>query len=92
MATTPVDAQPAPAAERKIIFYSTIGPDRNDAAWTPFRLARVAAEADLDVEIFLSGPATGLMRRHVRDGLEGRPQESLKFVLDAGVPIRVSPG
>ncbi len=55
-------------------------------------MARRAADASLEVEIVLAGPATGLLRRQVRDRLTGRPQESLKAVLDAGVPIWVAPG
>lgn len=76
----------------KLIFYSTIGPDRDERAWSPFGLARRAAEASLDAEIFLAGPACGLIRREVRDRLSGRPQESLNAVLDAKVPISVAPG
>ena len=83
-----VDAAPA----RKLIFYSTVGPDRDDAAWGPFSLARHALTASLDVEIFLAGPATGLLRHEVRERLEGRPAESLRAVLAGKVPISVAPG
>lgn len=79
-------------ARRKIIFYSTIGPDRDDAAWMPWSLASHALKASLDVEIFLAGPATGLVRREVRGRLEGRSATALKAVLDAGVPVSVAPG
>jgi predicted peroxiredoxin len=84
--------QNAPASRRKLILYSTATPDNDDGAWGVFSMARRAADASLDVEIVLAGPATGLLRRQVRDRLTGRPQESLKAVLDAGVPIWVSPG
>jgi len=77
---------------RKLIFFSTVGPDHNDGAWFPFSQARRASDAGLDVEIFLAGPATGLLRSAVRSGLEGRPKDSLQAVTDAKVPIRVSPG
>lgn len=81
----------APPA-RKLIFYSTVGPDRDDAAWGPFSLARHALTASLDVEVFLAGPATGLLRREVRERLEGRPAASLRAVIEARVPISVAPG
>lgn len=77
---------------RKLIFYSTVGPDHDAGAWAAFRLAQRAAEASLDAEIFLAGPATGLLRRGVRDQLEGRPKESLEAVLAARIPISVAPG
>ncbi len=77
---------------RKLIFYSTIGPDRDNAAWMPFGLARRAAEADLEAEIFLAGPATAMVRREVRDRAEGRSKVSLEAVLEAKVPISVAPG
>ncbi len=77
---------------QKLIFFSTVGPDHNDGAWFPFGQARRAAEAGLDVEVFLAGPATGLLRESVRTALEGRPKDSLQAVLDAKVPIQYSPG
>ncbi|HET9051947.1 MAG TPA: hypothetical protein VFO60_09595 [Candidatus Dormibacteraeota bacterium] len=80
------------ATPRRLIFYSTVGPDRDDAAWGAFSLARHALTASLDVEIFLAGPATGLLRREVRERLEGRPAQSLKAVLEARVPIFIAPG
>lgn len=80
------------ATPRKLIFYSTVGPDRDDAAWGAFSLARHALTASLDVEVFLAGPATGLLRREVRERLEGRPAESLRAVIEGGVPISVAPG
>ena len=80
------------ASPRKIIFYATAGPDRDNAAWAPFSLARHAVEEGLDVEIFLAGPATGLMRREVRERLEGRPLDSFTKVTEAKVPISVAPG
>ncbi len=76
----------------KLIFFSTVGPDHNDGAWFPFSQARRASAAGLDVEIFLAGPATGLLRSATRAGLTGRPKDSLQAVTDAKVPIRVSPG
>lgn len=76
----------------KLIFFSTVGPDHNDGAWFPFSQARRASEAGLEVEIFLAGPATGLLRSATRAGLEGRPKDSLEAVIEAKVPIRVSPG
>lgn len=71
---------------------STVGPDHDAGAWAAFRLAQRAAEASLDAEIFLAGPATGLLRRTVREQLDGRPKESLEAVLAAGIPILVAPG
>jgi len=84
--------QTTPAARRKLILYCTSSPDLDNAAWSSFNMARRAADAGLEVEIVLAGPATGLLRRQVRDRLTGRPQESLKAVIDAGVPIWVTPG
>ncbi len=81
-----------PPELRKLIFYSTVGPDRDNSAWQPFTMAKRALDADLDVEIFLAGPATGLLRKAVRDGQEGRPREALQAVIDAKVLIRFSPG
>lgn len=77
---------------RKLIFYSTVGPDRDNAAWTPFTLAKRAVDASLEVEIFLAGPATGLLRHAVRIGQEGRQKEALDAVIAAKVPIHFSPG
>ena len=77
---------------RKLIFYSTVGPDHDNAAWTPFTLAKRAIDADLDVEIFLAGPATGLLRRASRIGQEGRQKEALETVIGAKIPIYFSPG
>ncbi len=77
---------------RKLIFFSTVGPDHNDGAWFPFGQARRAAEAGLEVEVFLAGPATGLLREAARTRLEGRPKDSLRAVLDTKVPIQYSPG
>ena len=76
----------------KLIFYSTVSPDRDDDAWGAFSLARRAAQAGLEAEIFLAGPATGLVRRQVRDRIDGRPRASLDAVLEAKVPISVAPG
>lgn len=76
---------------QKLIFFSTVGPD-HDGAWFPFGQARRAAEAGLEVEVFLAGSATGLLREPVRNRLEGRSKDSLQAVLDAKVPIQYSPG
>jgi predicted peroxiredoxin len=76
----------------KLIFYSTVSPDRDDDAWGAFSLARRAVQAGLDAEIFLAGPATGLVRRHVRDRLDGKPKANLEAVLEGKVPIFVAPG
>lgn len=84
--------QTTPASRRKLILYCTATPDDDAGAWSSFNMARRAADAGLEVEIVLAGPATGLLRRQVRDRLTGRPQETLKAVLDAGVPIWVTPG
>lgn len=77
---------------RKLVFYSTVGPDQDDAAWRAFTMARRALDADLECEIVLAGPATGLMRSEVRRRLVGRPAESLEKVQAAGIPIWLSPG
>jgi predicted peroxiredoxin len=76
----------------KLIFFSTVGPDHDDGAWFPFNQARRAADAGLDVEIFLAGPATGLFRSASRSGLEGRAKDSLAAIGEARVPIQFSPG
>jgi hypothetical protein len=90
--STRVDVMDAAPARRKLLFYSTIGPDRDEAAWAPFNLAAHALTASLESEILLAGPATGLMRHEVRERLEGRPAAALARVLDAHVPISVAPG
>lgn len=77
---------------RKLIFYSTVGPDRDNSAWTPFTLAKRAIDANLETEIFLAGPATGLLRNASRVGQEGRQKEALETVLAAKIPIYFSPG
>ena len=77
---------------RKLIFYSTVGPDRDNGAWTPFTMAKRAIDAGLECEIFLAGPATGLLRQASRMGQEGRQKEALDAVLDAKIPIWFSPG
>ena len=77
---------------RKLIFYSTVGPDRDNGAWTPFTMAKRAIDAGLECEIFLAGPATGLLRHASRAGQEGRQKEALDAVVDAKIPIWFSPG
>lgn len=77
---------------RKLIFYSTVSPDRDNGAWTAFSLARRAAEASLSAEVFLAGAATGLMRRQVRERIDGGAKESLEAVIDLKIPISVAPG
>lgn len=77
---------------RKLIFYSTTGPDLDDAAWKPFSFAQRALQAGLDCEIVLAGAATGLMRSQVRRRLEGRPSANYHTVVAAGIPIWLSPG
>lgn len=76
----------------KLIFYSTLGPDNDDNAWGAFSLARRAAQASLETEIFLAGAATGLVRRQVRERIDGRAKDNLEAVLAAKVPIWVAPG
>lgn len=80
------------ALPRKIIFFSMAGPDNDDAAWMPFSFARHAVEGDLECEVFLAGPASGLMRKQVRDTMAARPLESFTIVSAAKVPITISPG
>ncbi|MGH9224662.1 MAG: hypothetical protein ACRD2W_12990 [Acidimicrobiales bacterium] len=77
---------------RKLIFYSTVGPDRDNGAWTPFTMAKRAIDAGLECEIFLAGPATGLLRHASWGGREGRQKEALEAVLGAKIPIWFSPG
>lgn len=77
---------------RKIIFFSMAGPDNDDSAWMPFSFARHAVEGDLECEVFLAGPASGLMRKQVRDTMAARPLESFTITREAKVPISVSPG
>jgi len=62
----------------KIIFCSTVSPDRDDEAWGAFSLAWRAVQAGLEAEIFLAGPATGLPRKHVRDRIEGKPRATFR--------------
>ena len=76
----------------KIIFYSTVSPDRDDEAWGAFSLARRAVQAGLECEIVLAGPATGLVRRQVRERIDGRPRDNLQAVIDGKVPIFIAPG
>jgi predicted peroxiredoxin len=76
----------------KLIFYSTVSPDRDDEAWGAFSLARRAVQASLETEIFLAGPATGLVRRQVRERVDGRARDNLRAVVEAKVPIWVAPG
>ena len=77
---------------RKLIFYSTLSPDRDDGAWSAFGFAKRAVDEGLESEIFLAGPGTGLVRRAVRERITGRFKENLEAVLAAGVPIKVAPG
>ena len=77
---------------RKLIFYSTIGPDHDNAAWTPFTFAKRAIDAGLEAEIFLAGPATGLLREASRVGIEGRQKAAYDTVVESEVPIYFSPG
>ena len=77
---------------KKLIFYSTVGPDRDNVAWTPFTLAKRAIDAGLEAEIFLAGPATGLLRHAPRIGQEGRQKDALDTVIGARIPIYFSPG
>lgn len=76
----------------KLVLYSTTGPDRDDDAWAAFSLAARSLNAGLDVEIQLSGAATGLMRADARQRLEGRTRKRVDQVLAAGVPIWLNPG
>jgi predicted peroxiredoxin len=76
----------------KIIFYSTVSPDRDDEAWGAFSLARRAVQAGLECEIFLAGPATGLVRRQVRERIDGRARDNVQAVVEGKVPIFVAPG
>lgn len=75
-----------------LVFYSTVGPDQDDAAWRPFTFARRALDEGLECEIVLAGPATGLMRADVRRRLEGRPEEAFEKVRASDIPILLSPG
>ena len=77
---------------RKLIFYSTVGPDNDNGAWTPFTMAKRAIDAGLECEVFLAGPATGLLRHASRIGQEGRQKEALEAVIEAKIPIWYSPG
>lgn len=77
----------------KLIFYSTVSPDRDDDAWGVFSLAARAAKADLEAVIYLAGAGTGLLRRQVRERIEGpRAREALRTVLEAKLPIWVAAG
>lgn len=79
-------------SKRKLIFYSTAGPDSDAAAWRVMTMASRAVKQDLECEVVLAGPATGIMRRDARDRLEGRQLAAFQTVKDAGIPIWLSPG
>lgn len=79
-------------AERKLIFFSTIGPDADNAAWRAITFAGRAVKNGLACEVVLAGPATGIVRRDARERLEGRQLEAFEAVKAAGVPIWLSPG
>lgn len=78
--------------QRKLIFFSTTGPDADSAAWRPVTMAARAVKNGLECEVVLAGAATGLMRREVRARLEGRQLEAYEAVRTAGVPVWLSPG
>ncbi|HVL97694.1 MAG TPA: hypothetical protein VM324_00160 [Egibacteraceae bacterium] len=77
---------------RKLIFYSTTGPDADNAAWRAFTMAAGAVKHGLDCEVVLAGPATGIMRRDARSRIQGRQREAFETVQAARVPIYLSPG
>lgn len=79
-------------SQRKLIFFSTTGPDADDAAWRPVTLAARAVKNGLECETVLAGAATGLMRREVRARLEGRPLAAYEAITTAEVPVWLSPG
>lgn len=79
-------------SERRLIFFSTTGPDADNAAWRPITLAGRAVKNGLVCEVVLAGAATGLMRREVRARLEGRPLQAYETIKAAGVPVWLSPG
>lgn len=77
----------------KLIFYSTVSPDRDDDAWGVFSLAARAVKANLDAEMYLAGAGTGLIRKQVRDRVEGpRAREALRVVLESKMPIFLAGG
>lgn len=78
--------------QRKLIFFSTTGPDADNAAWRAVTFAARAVKNGLECEIVLAGAATGLMRREVRARLEGRQLEAYEAITAAGVPLWLSPG
>lgn len=77
---------------RKLIFYSSTGPDVDAQAWRAFRYAERALNSSVQAEIVLVGPATGLMRRDARDRLDGPLKESVRAIFEAEVPVWLSPG
>lgn len=79
-------------SERKLIFYSTTGPDADNAAWRAITMAARAVTKGLACEVVLAGPATGIMRRDARERLEGRQLDAFESIKAAGVPIWLSPG
>ncbi len=79
-------------ADRKLIFFASLGPDNDDLSWRPFRYASMAADVGVTVEIQLVGPATGLMRSDARDRLTGRMKDAFERIRALEVPIWLTPG
>jgi hypothetical protein len=64
------------------------GPDHDTGAGVALHLAQRAAEASLDAEIFLAGPATGLLDRTVREQLDVGPRSHSRRSWLPGYPSR----
>ncbi len=64
------------------------GPDHDAGAWAVLRLAQRAAKASLDAEIFLAGPATGLLDRTVREQLDVGPRSHSRRSWPPAYPSR----
>lgn len=81
----------ADSAGRKLIFYSNISPAHTHRAWTAFWFADHALAEGLEVEIFLAGAGTEIMRHDVLAGAD-EWSRSMVAKLAPLVPISLAPG
>lgn len=88
--TDPPNGRDIPASH-KLIFYSNISPVRTHRAWTAFWFAEHALAEGLDVEIFLAGPGTSIMRHDVLAAADDWSQ-GMVAKLAPLVPISLAPG
>lgn len=81
----------AGSARSKLIVYSNISPRHTHRAWTAFWFADHAVGEGLDVEIFLAGPGTEIMRHDVLSNADPWSQ-SMVAKLAPIVRISLAPG